>query len=101
MHVGEKECHDWCREQRLNRARSQVLSEASSGVSVQRQGSVLVTSLCSTVRLWCLRPRLRFFVRPQYLSADHACGQSDTHVWYCTIIIQNAIARRHVAEFYT
>ena len=42
VHVGEKECHEWCREQRANRARSQALSGASSGTSMQRQGSVLV-----------------------------------------------------------
>ncbi len=42
VHVGEKECNEYCREQRAARARSQALSGTSSGISMNRQGSVLV-----------------------------------------------------------
>lgn len=44
VHVGEKETKEWCREQRVIRARSQALSGASS-TSMHRQGSVLVGPL--------------------------------------------------------
>lgn len=42
VHLGEKECNEWCKEQRMHRARSQALLSTSSGTSMGRQGSVLV-----------------------------------------------------------
>lgn len=65
VHVGEKECNEYCREQRANRARSQALSGTSSGISMNRQGSVLVRLPPSKAHFSCLHPWL-------YLLSMHA-----------------------------
>lgn len=43
VRVGEDECREWCKEQRLQKARSQALHSTHSGSSMNRQGSVLVS----------------------------------------------------------
>ncbi len=54
VHVGEMECKEYCREQRAARARSQALSGTSSGISMNRQGSVLVQYSPSKAEIWHL-----------------------------------------------
>ena len=73
VHVGERECNEYCREQRAARARSQALSGTSSGISMNRAGSVLVLSSPSEAHFQYLPPWLPLLSMHATVVSCHLC----------------------------